>query len=131
MLESTSGAIGQRPEGDSLMAHLDQQPTLTNFIKQAGLTELADTIEGDNFIVCDIQLHGVQGCADIRDAMENQQMAAECIALGLVILVAVIVGSIAVGFINLATKLAAPIGRNRVYALFPRRKATYIGTETA
>ena len=130
MPENHSVATGPGPQGESLMAYLDQQPTLTNFVKHAGLTELADTIEGDNFIVCDIQLHGVQGCADIREAMDNQQMAAECIALGLVIFVAVIVGSMAVAFINLATKLAAPIGRNRVYALFPRRKATYLGTET-
>ena len=57
----------------------------------------------------------------MREMVANQQMVAECVAIGLAILIAVIVGSIAVTFVNLATKFAAPLGMNRVYALFPRR----------
>ena len=121
MNKTQHGLIANDPKSDSLMAVLEQQPTLTNFVKQAGLQEVAEMVEGDNFVVCDLDLHGVQGCADMREMIANQQMVAECVAIGLAILVAVIVGSIAVAFVNLATKFAAPIGRNRVYALFPRR----------
>ena len=121
MNKTQHGLIANDPKSDSLMAVLEQQPTLTNFVKQAGLQEVAEMVEGDNFVVCDLDLHGVQGCADMRAMNENQQMVAECVAIGLAILVAVIVGSIAVAIVNLATKFAAPIGRNRVYALFPRR----------
>ena len=109
------------PQSDSLMGVLSQQSTLTSFVKQAGLQEVANMVEGDNFVVCDLELHGVQGCADMREMVANQQMVAECVAIGLAILIAVIVGSIAVTFVNLATKFAAPLGMNRVYALFPRR----------
>ena len=121
MNKTQHGLIANDPKSDSLMAVLEQQPTLTNFVKQAGLQEVAEMVEGDNFVVCDLDLHGVQGCADMREMIANQQMVAECVAIGLAILVAVIVGSIAVAIVNLATKFAAPIGRNRVYALFPRR----------
>lgn len=113
--------IANAPQKDSLMAVLEQQPTLSNVVKQAGLQEVAEMVEGDNFVVCDLDLHGVQGCADMREMVANQQMVAECVAIGLAILIAVIVGSIAVIFVNLATKFAAPLGMNRVFALLPRR----------
>jgi hypothetical protein len=58
----------------------------------------------------------------MREAVQNQQVMAECVAIGLAILAAVIVGTIAVGFINIVTKLAAPIGKHRAYALFPLRR---------
>ena len=121
MDKTQHGLIANDPKSDSLMAVLEQQPTLTNFVKQAGLQEVAKMVEGDNFVVCDLDLHGVQGCADMREMIANQQMVAECVAIGLAILVAVIVGSIAVAFVNLWAKFAAPTDKNRVYALFPRR----------
>ncbi|GGC39101.1 hypothetical protein GCM10011371_28100 [Novosphingobium marinum] len=121
MDKTQHGLIAKVPQNDGLMAVLEQQPTLSNFVKQAGLQEVAEMVEGDSFVVCDLDLHGVQGCADMREMVANQQMVAECVALGLAILIAVIVGSIAVAFVNLATKFAAPLGMNRVYALFPRR----------
>ena len=89
------------PQSDSLMGVLSQQPTLTSFVKQAGLQEVANMVEGDNFVVCDLELHGVQGCADMREMVANQQMMAECVAIGLAIFAAVMVGSIAVAFVNL------------------------------
>ena len=106
---------------ESLAATLAREPTLTNFVNQAGLGEVAKMVEGDSFVVCDLELHGVQGCADLREKVANQQMVAECAAIGLALLAAVIAGTIAVVFVNLVTKLAAPLGRNRVYALFPRQ----------
>lgn len=110
-------------EAESLSDALGHQPTLTKFVQQVGLQEVAKAVEGDNYVVCDLGMHGVQGCADMREAAQQQQMAAECVAIGLAILMAVIVGSLAVTFVDLITKLAAPVGRNRVYALFPRRRA--------
>ena len=109
------------PQSDSLMGVLSQQSTLTSFVKQAGLQEVANMVEGDNFVVCDLELHGVQGCADMREMVANQQMMAECVAIGLAIFAAVMVGSIAVAFVNLVTTFAAPLGVNRVYAIVPRR----------
>ena len=106
---------------ESLAVTLAREPTLTNFVNQAGLGEVAKMVEGDSFVVCDLELHGVQGCADLREKVANQQMVAECAAIGLALLAAVIAGTIAVVFVNLVTKLAAPLGRNRVYALFPRQ----------
>ncbi|WP_297775879.1 hypothetical protein [uncultured Roseovarius sp.] len=119
MNTQTTGIIADDIENADLSDILAQQPTLTNFVNQAGLGEIARMVEGENYVVCDLDLHGVQGCADMREMVQNQQVMAECVAIGLAILVAVVVGSIAVGFVNIVTKLAAPIGKNRVYALFP------------
>ena len=122
MNEPVEGIVANDIENDELSDILAQQPTLTNFVNQAGLGEVARMVEGESFVVCDLDLHGVQGCADMREAVQNQQVMAECVAIGLAILAAVIVGTIAVGFINIVTKLAAPIGKHRVYALFPLRR---------
>ena len=122
MNTQTTGIIADDIEHADLSDILAQQPTLTNFVNQAGLGEVARMVEGENYVVCDLDLHGVQGCADMREMVQNQQMMAECVAIGLAILVAVVVGSIAVTFVNVVTKLAAPIGKNRVYALFPLRR---------
>ena len=101
------------PQSDSLMGVLSQQSTLTSFVKQAGLQEVANMVEGDNFVVCDLELHGVQGCADMREMVANQQMMAECVAIGLAIF--------AVAFVNLVTTFAAPLGMNRIYAIVLHR----------
>ena len=58
-------------------------------------------------MVCDLNTHGVQGCADLRAALDNQKMAAELVAIGLMILVAVLVGTIAATFVRLLAKRAA------------------------
>ena len=121
MTHDAQTLIAQQPV-KSLTQVLAEKPTLSNFVNQAGLREIADAVEGDDFVVCDLDLHGVQGCADLREAVANQQMVAECAAIGLAIMAAVIVGSLAVFFVNLVTKLAAPLGRNRVYALFPKQR---------
>ena len=121
MNKTQHGLIANDPKSDSLMAVLEQQPTLTNFVKQAGLQEVAEMVEGDNFVVCDLDLHGVQGCADMREMVANQQMMAECVAIGLAIFAAVMAGSIAVAFVNLVTTFAAPLGMNRIYAIVLHR----------
>lgn len=107
---------------DEMAAHLASKPTLTNIVNQAGLGEIAKAIEGDTYVVCDPNSHAVQGCADMRSAMQNQQMAAELVAIGLAIVVATFVGMIGVGFIKLVTLIAHPVGQHRVYALFPKRR---------
>ncbi|MEM6409909.1 MAG: hypothetical protein AAF683_00070 [Pseudomonadota bacterium] len=122
MTEQRGAPLTERTEKESLTEALAHQPTLTNFVQQVGLQEVAKAVEGENYVVCDLGIHGVQGCADMREAAQQQQMAAECVAIGLAILMAVIVGSLAVTFVDLITKLAAPVGKNRVYALFPRRR---------
>lgn len=119
--QSVETGAGQ-PDDTSLAYHLAMQPTLTNAVNQAGLGEIARTVRGDAFTVCDLNTHGVQGCADMRAAAEHQKMAAELVAIGLALCVAAMVGSIAVGFVKLVTIMAHPRGQHRVYALFPRRK---------
>ena len=110
---------------ESLAQILAHRPTMHNFSTATGLENVARKLEGDSYFVCDLQVHGVQGCADLRNEVARQHFAAELIALGLALFVAVIVGSIAVAFVNLVTKLAAPIGEHRVYALFPRRLSEF------
>ena len=114
------------PPEQSLEAQLATEPTISNAVTQMGLGEIASTVRGEGFVVCDLNTHGVEGCADMRAAADNQKLAAEFVALGLVILVAVLVGSIAVTFVKLVTRLAHPIGEHRVYALFPRRRAAVV-----
>ncbi len=67
--------IANAPQKDSLNSVLEQQPTLSNFVKQAGLQELAELVEGDNFVACDLDLHGVQGCADMRENISWSAMS--------------------------------------------------------
>ena len=110
---------------ESLAQILAHRPTMHNFSTATGLENVARKLEGDSYFVCDLQVHGVQGCADLRNDIARQHFAAELIALGLALFVAVIVGSIAVAFVNLVTKLAAPTGEHRVYALFPRHLSEF------
>ena len=100
--------IGKAEPGDSLAQILAHRPTMHNFSVATGLEPVAKKLEGDTYSVCDLQVHGVQGCADLRNDITREHFAAEVIALGLALFVAVIVGSIAVGFVSLVTKLAKP-----------------------
>lgn len=95
------------PSSDTVEIHLTQQLTLINLVNEAGLSEIARAAGGDSFVVCDLNTHGVQGCADLRAALDNQKMAAELVAIGLMILVAVLVGTIAATFVRLLAKRAA------------------------
>jgi len=95
------------PPSDTVEIHLTQQLTLTNLVNEAGLSEIARAAGGDSFVVCDLNTHGVQGCADLRAAFDNQKMAAELVAIGLMILVAVLVGTIATAFVRLLAQRAA------------------------
>ena len=88
-------AAAGTPPSDTFEIHLTQQLTLTNLVNEAGLSEIARAAGGDSFVVCDLNTHGVQGCADLRAALDDQKMAAELVAIGLMILVAVLVGTIA------------------------------------
>ncbi len=98
--------------------HLTQQLTLTNLVNEAGLSEIARAAGGDSFVVCDLNTHGVQGCADLRAALDDQKMAAELVAIGLMILVAVLVGTIAAAFVRLVAQRAALLREQRADA-FP------------
>lgn len=95
------------PPSDTFEIHLTQQLTLTNLVNEAGLSEIARAAGGDSFVVCDLNTHGVQGCADLRAALDNQKMVAELVAIGLMILVAVLVGTIAAAFVRLLAQRAA------------------------
>lgn len=111
-------ATAGKPPSDNFEIHLTQQLTLTNLVNEAGLSEIARAAGGDSFVVCDLNAHGVQGCADLRAALDNQKMAAELVAIGLMILVAVLVGTIAAAFMRLVAKRTAPPGEQRADA-FP------------
>ena len=54
-------------------------------------------------------------------AFARASMRSRLVLGGLAIFAAVMVGSIAVAFVNLVTTFAAPLGVNRVYAIVPRR----------
>lgn len=95
------------PPSDTFEVYFAQQLTLTNLVSEAGLSEIARAAGGDSFVVCDLNTHGVQGCADLRAALDNQKMAAELVAIGLMILVAVLLGTIAATFVRLLAKRPA------------------------
>lgn len=107
------------PPSDTFEIHLTQQLTLTNLVNEAGLSEIARAAGRDSFVVCDLNTHGVQGCADLRAALDSQKMAAELVAVGLMILVAVLVGTIAAAFVRLVAKRAAPPGEQGADAFLP------------
>lgn len=100
-------AKADTPHSDTVEIHLTQQLALTNLVNEAGLSEIARAAGGGSFVVCDLNTHGVQGCADLRAALDDQKMAAELVAIGLVILVAVLVGTIATAFVRLVAQRAA------------------------
>ena len=68
---------------ESLAQILAHRPTMHNFSTATGLENVARKLEGDSYFVCDLQVHGVQGCADLRNDIARQHFAAELIALGL------------------------------------------------
>ncbi len=115
-------AAAGTPPSDTFEIHLTQQLTLANLVNEAGLSEIARAAGGDGFVVCDLNTHGVQGCADLRAALDNQKMAAELVAIGLMILVAVLVGTIAAAFVRLAAQRAALFREQRADAFLPQHK---------
>ena len=115
-------AAAGTPPSDNFEIHLTQQLTLTNLVNEAGLSEIARVAGGHSFVVCDLNTHGVQGCADLRAALDNQKMAAELVAIGLMILVAVLVGTIAAAFVKLVAQRAAPFRERRADAFLPLHK---------
>jgi hypothetical protein len=95
--------------------------TFHDFMVATGLERIADRLTGETYAVCDVTIHGVQGCADFRAAIAQEHFIAELAALGLCLFVAAIAGGLAVAFISLLTRALRPIGSHRVYALFPKR----------
>jgi len=116
-------ATAGEPPSDAFEIHLTQQLTLTNLVNEAGLSEIARAAGGDSFVVCDLNTHGVQGCADLRAALDNQKMAAELVAIGLMILVAVLVGTIAAAFVRLVAQRAALLRKQCADTFIPVRRA--------
>lgn len=112
-------AAAGTPPSDTFELHLTQQLTLKNLVNEAGLPEIARAAGGNSFVVCDLNAHGVQGCADLRAALDNQKMAAELVAIGLMILVAVLVGTIAAAFVRLVAKRVALSREQCADALLP------------
>ena len=104
---------------DAVEIHPTQQLTLANLVNEAGLSEIARAAGGDSFVVCDLNTYGFQGCADLRAALENQKMAAELVAIGLMILVAVLVGTIAAAFVRLVAQRAALLREQCADAFLP------------
>ncbi len=115
-------AAAGTPPSETFEIHLTQQLTLTNLVNEAGLSEIARAAGGDSFVVCDLNTHGVQGCADLRAALDNQKMAAELVAIGLMILVAVLVGTIAAAFVRLVAQRVGLPRAQRADAFLPLHK---------
>lgn len=62
---------------------------------------IAAKIHTAEFVVCDLNLQGVQGCADMRNAALRGEMIAELIATGIIVFVIGIVSAIGVAFVHL------------------------------
>lgn len=91
----------------------DQPFTLASAVNSVGLRDLSDSIAGDTFVVCDLSTHGVQGCADMRTSLQRQELMADACAIGLMLLVAVLVGSLAVAFTHLLARAVRPLRREQ------------------
>lgn len=107
------------PPSDTSELHFAKQLTLTNLVNEAGFSEIARAAGGDSFEVCALNTHGLQGCADLRAALDNQKITAELVAIGLMILVAVLVGTIAAAFVRLMAKRVAPPSEQCADAFVP------------
>ena len=112
-------------EEETLASLIAQEPSVGGFVAATGLKPLARKMEGERMVVCDLDAHGVQGCADLRAMQAREELATEIVAIGILLFVAAMVGGLAVAFVHLLTKLAKPIGRHRVYALFPKRSRSH------
>ena len=53
------------------------------------------------FSVCDLDLHGVQGCADIRNTALRSEMIAELVAFGAMVFVIALVSAIGIAFVHM------------------------------
>ena len=93
---------------------LDRPATLETVVDAAGLSHIARAVQGDSFTVCDLSVHGVDGCAAMRDGLHQQQIMADLVAIGSCLFVAALVGGIALTFVDLAGRAARPFRRRRL-----------------
>lgn len=106
---------------------LDRPATLETVVDAAGLSHIASAVQGDAFTVCDLSVHGVAGCAAMRDGLHQQQIIADVVAIGFCLFVAALVGGIAITFVDLAGRAARPIQRRRL----ARRRLAAANDDTA
>ncbi|MGB3798005.1 MAG: hypothetical protein WA957_17105 [Alteraurantiacibacter sp.] len=62
---------------------------------------IAAKIHTAKLVVCDLDMNGVQGCADIRNAALRSAMIAEFVALGIMVFVIAVVSAIGVLFVHM------------------------------
>lgn len=106
---------------------LDRPATLETVVDAAGLSHIARAVQGDAFTVCDLSAHGVAGCAAMRDGLHQQQILADVVAIGFCLLVAALVGGIAITFVDLAGRAVRPFQRRSLQ----RRQPAAANDETA
>lgn len=88
----------------TLKQQLDKKPSVHNFVEASGLEPIANAIDTQELTVCDLNTHGVQGCADYRAQAEQIHQAAEITAIGLSMFVILLIVSAAGALAALASK---------------------------
>ena len=89
-------------------------------IASLGLEDLANHIQGNRVELCNLDIQSAAGCAHMRWIIAQEHFIAELVALGLTILVAVMVGSLAVAFVNAVVRAMPKSLRSRIhYAPLP------------
>lgn len=99
-------------------------PAVTEVVHDMGLAPLSRSLRGDTFEVCDLNTYGVEGCAQILNAMHQTHYIADCAALGIMFLVAAITGGIAVLFVKFAGASWRAASEHRLPLPLPRKPHT-------
>ncbi|MGE4404297.1 hypothetical protein [Pseudomonas sp.] len=80
---------------------LQPSNTLSSIVEQTGLQQLAKAIAIDTSPKCETHRSTPTHCAQLQAAHQRQQILADCIAVGFALFVAVVVGRVAVRFVEL------------------------------
>lgn len=99
-------------------------PAVTEVVHDMGLAPLSRSLRGDTFEVCDLNAHGVEGCAQMLNAMHQTHYIADCAALGIMFLVVAITGGIAVLFVKFAGASWRAAREHRLPLPLPRKPHT-------
>ena len=99
-------------------------PAVTQAVHDMGLAPLSKSLRGDTFEVCDLNTRGVEGCAQMLNAMHQTHYIADCAALGIMFLVAAITGGIAVLFVKFACASWRAARARRLPLPLPRKPHT-------
>lgn len=79
---------------------LDPDQHMASVVRKAGQEDLANAIQGHPTFRCDIAVTSAQRCSELAQIHQRQQIMSDRLALALALMVAAIVGQVAVSFVG-------------------------------